>query len=228
MQQIWQNHASDYMTGECALLSLVFSYAHKDEEMLRELRNHLKSLEHRRLIKSWVDRDIDSGTDYRSEIAVEFNSADIVLLLISSDFIASEYCYGTEMKIALQREEKEATVVIPVILRPCAWQELPFGKLLAVPKDGTPIVNYTNRDDAYLEVVEAVEKVALKLAGKASPNSDDNERRVSPTELEDCDVSECRDSRRVRPSTMSNGDESAGRESIGVIEAEDSSKKGTV
>ena len=208
------------MTGECSLPLLVFSYAHEDGDMLRELRNHLKSLEHQRLIKSWVDRDIDPGMDFRSEINVEFNRADIVLLLISSAFIASDFCYRTEMTIALERKEKEGTVVIPVILRPCAWKKLPFGKLIAVPEDGTPIVKYYNRDDAYLEVVEAVEKVALKIADKAKVNSDDYDSGVLPDELKDSDACEGSEPNRFQPNNIVEVDEISGRDSIGIIAEE--------
>jgi hypothetical protein len=91
-----------------------------------------------------------------------------VLLLISPDFIASDYCYEREMERALERHHKGEARVIPVILRPCDWHGLRFGELLATPKDGRPIVKWPNVDDAFLDVVNAIKRALKELGQKVS------------------------------------------------------------
>ncbi len=167
------------MNGERALLSLAISYAHEDEQRVDCLKKHLSSFRRQGLIDLWYDRYIDAGSDFKSEIGKNFNSADIVLLMISSDFIHSDFCYEIEMENALGRSEKGDAIVIPVILRPCNWEELPFGKLMAVPKDGIAISTFENSDEAYLEVVLAVKDAANKLLQKYNATKN-TEQKTTP------------------------------------------------
>ena len=109
------------MNGERTLFSLAISYAHEDEKRLDCLKKHLSSFRRQGLIYLWYDRYIYAGSDFKSEIGKNFNSADIVLLMISSDFIHSDFCCEIEMENALGRSEKGDAIVIPVILRPCNW-----------------------------------------------------------------------------------------------------------
>ena len=105
-----------------------------------------------------------AGQEFGEEIDAHLDEADVILLLISSDFLASEYCYQREMKRAMERHEAREAIVIPVILRPCDWHDTPFGKLQASPKDGIPITKWPNIDEAFLNVVTAI-KNALKARG---------------------------------------------------------------
>src|SRR5947209_18596837 len=98
-------------------INLFFAYAHNDEDFRKELDAHLSLLKREGLINVWHDRKIEAGIDWASEIDVYLNTADIVLLLISADFLASEFCFSTEMKRALQRHDAGEARVIPVILR---------------------------------------------------------------------------------------------------------------
>ena len=84
---------------------------------------------------------------------------DIIILLISANFIASDYCYEIEMEEAIERAKRDECVMIPVILRPCAWTDTPLRHFLALPKDGKPIAKFALADDAYLDVVNGVKKV---------------------------------------------------------------------
>jgi hypothetical protein len=108
------------------------------------------------VIETWHDRRIPAGHMLRGEIDAYLESADIILLLVSSDFLASEYCYDVEMKRAMEQHASGTTVVIPVILRPCDWHDTPFGNLLAAPQDGRPITQWPNADEAFLDVVKAI------------------------------------------------------------------------
>lgn len=136
-----------------------FSYSHKDEDIRDKLEVQLSLLKRRGVIKAWHDRDIDAGDELNERIDEHIRSDDIILLLVSPDFMASDYCYDTEMRIAMQRHNSEDAVVIPVIIRPCDWSEAPFGKLMAIPTDGYPVSLWSDQDSALLNVVDSIKKV---------------------------------------------------------------------
>ena len=136
------------------------SYSHRDEALRNELENHLTSLKKQGVITTWHDRRIVPGEELHGRISDELNAADIILLLVSVDFMASDYCHDVEMNRALERQECGEAHVIPVILRPCDWQGAPFGGLMAVPKDGRPVVKHPTLDDGFLEVAKAIRRVA--------------------------------------------------------------------
>lgn len=143
------------------MASIFFSYSHVDEDLRDQLATHLSALQRQGVVESWHDRRITAGSNIGSEIDRHLLEADVVLLLISPNFIASDYCYQQEMNAALKRAEAGEAVVIPVILRPCDWKELPFGKFLATPKDGKAITKWANLDEAFLDVVLSI-KTALR------------------------------------------------------------------
>lgn len=145
------------------MLSLFFSYAHEDEDFRDQLEIHLASLKRQGIISTWHDRRILVGQDFSGQISEHLEKDGIILLLVSPYFIASDYCYNNEMKRAMERHEEGAAIVIPVIIHPCDWHDLPFGKLLACPKDGKPISKYANIHDAFLEVTHAIKDAASKL-----------------------------------------------------------------
>ena len=147
---------------------LFFSYSHKDEVLRDELEIHLSMLKRQGLIETWHDRRIGAGKEFDKEISNNLEDADVILLLVSPYFLASDYCYDIEMSRALQKHEKGQARVIPVILHPCDWHSSPFGNLLAVPRDGKPISKYPNQHDAFLEVVNAI-KLAVKDVSPRDP-----------------------------------------------------------
>ena len=147
-------------------VKLFFSYSHADERLRDQLEVHLAALKHQGEIDTWHDRRIDAGDVFDNVVSAELEAAKIILLLISSDFIASRYCYGIETKRALERHAAKATRVIPVVLRPCDWHDLPFGQLLALPTDGKPITRWADIDEAFLSVVQGIRK-ALTESGTA-------------------------------------------------------------
>lgn len=144
-------------------LSVFISYSHIDEKHKIEIVKHLKPFERINIISNWHDRKIEAGQDWKGEISTNLKKADIVLLLVSIDFINSEYCYDIEMEEALDRHSKEEAVVIPIIVRACIWTKSPFAKLQAVPKDAQAITTFDDLDTAYAEVAEAVGKVASRI-----------------------------------------------------------------
>jgi len=144
-------------------LEVFESYAHRDEKLREELDKHLAALKRSDLIETWCDRRISPGSEFASEIDAHLTTADIVLLLISPDFLNSDYCYRREMGIALDRHAAGANRVIPIILRPVDWLPTPLGRLLALPKDGKPITTWNRRDDALFDAAKGIRRVAEEL-----------------------------------------------------------------
>ena len=137
-------------------VQLFYSYAHKDERFKDALETHLKILKRQGVITDWNDRKIAPGSDWKEEIDLNLEKAKIVLLLISSNFLASDYCYDTETIYALERHKKKKSVVIPIIIKPCLWQESNFKHLQALPKDGKPVSLWRDKDEAWLFVAKGI------------------------------------------------------------------------
>ncbi len=147
-------------------IEIFFCYAHEDEALLKKLKKYLRPLQRQGLIDVWYDREISAGSEWEREIDKHLNSAQIILLLVSPDFIDSDYCYGKEMQRAIERHDRGEAKVIPVILRPAYWQEAPFGKLQALPKDAKPITGggWRNRDTAFLSVTVGIQRVVKEIS----------------------------------------------------------------
>jgi hypothetical protein len=146
-----------------ASITLFISYAHNDEELRRQLDKHLAPLQRRKIIDAWHDRKIEAGQRWAKEIDEKLNNADIILLLISPDFVASNYCSEIELKKAMERHAAGESKVVPIILEPCDWKCYDFGQLQAFPKDGKAITLWPNRNEAFLNVAEGIGQVAEDL-----------------------------------------------------------------
>lgn len=148
--------------------SVFFSYSHADEGLRDQLEKQLAMLKRQGVIETWHDRRIGAGEDIDHAIDDHINSDEIILLLVSPDFIASDYCYEIEMKRGLERHAAGKAVVIPVILRACDWHHAPFGKLNATPRDGKPVTQWPDTDEALLQVAKAVRRAVESLSKKTS------------------------------------------------------------
>ncbi len=146
-------------------VSIFFCYAHEDEALLNKLKTHLRPLQRQGLIDVWHDRDISSGSEWEQEIKKHLNEAKIILLLVSPDFIDSEYCYSIEMKQALERHQRGEARVIPVILRYVYWQGI-LGTLQALPTDAKPVRSWSDVDKAFLDVIQGIRTVVVQLSQK--------------------------------------------------------------
>ncbi|MCI0523651.1 MAG: toll/interleukin-1 receptor domain-containing protein, partial [Acidobacteria bacterium] len=144
-------------------ISIFISYSHRDDELREELDTQLSGLRRQGVISVWHDRWILAGKEWAREIDHNLNDADLILLLISPDFIASDYCYDIEMKRAVERHDAGEAVVIPVILRSCVWQGAPFGKIQGLPRDAKPVTSAANSDEAFTEVVVGIQRAVEKL-----------------------------------------------------------------
>jgi hypothetical protein len=147
--------------------SVFFSYSHADEKLRDQLDKQLSLLKRQGVIETWHDRRIGAGEELVRAIDTKIESCDIILLLVSSDFLNSDYCYDVEMTRAMERHAAGSAVVIPVILRPCLWHDAPFGKLMATPRDGKPVTQHPDHDAAFLEIAQAVKQAAERLRKKS-------------------------------------------------------------
>src|SRR5207249_2470082 len=165
------------MATESALANTIevfYSYAQQDEKWQKEIEKHLANLKSQKLIVGWNKREIGAGTDWKRESHTHLNTAHLILLLISPDFLASEYCYSVEMTRAIERYEAGEAVVIPLILRPVDWQGTPFEALQCLPKNSKPLSEWRNRDKALLEVGAGIRAAVLQLNATVHPVSADD------------------------------------------------------
>jgi tetratricopeptide (TPR) repeat protein len=139
-----------------------FSYAHRDKGFRDRLEEHLSNLKYRGLITTLYDGEISAGEEWAQQIDIYLNKAHIILLLISASFMASEYCYSIEMRRALERHERQEAHVIPILLRPVLFTDAPFAKLQMLPTNGKPVIQWRDRDSAFVDIAYAIERVAQK------------------------------------------------------------------
>jgi WD40 repeat protein len=150
-------------TDEKKRIEIFCCYAHEDQSLLVDLKKHLKLWERQGLLTLWTDTDITAGTNWEKEIVLHLNTAHIILFLVSPDFLVSEYCYGTEMRYAMERYDRGEVRVIPIILRHCSWQEAPFGKIQALPAHAEPVVGWHDQDEAFTDVARGIRNVVEAL-----------------------------------------------------------------
>ena len=166
------------MDAGAAPVTLFYSYAHEDETLRDELQGHLKLLERRGLLAPWHDRKIVPGADWSGAIDSYLRSAELVLLLVSKDFIESDYIMGTELAVAMQRHAAQAAVVVPIVVRavdfdPQDEQELPFLRLQGLPTDLRPVTSWPNRDEAWTNVAKGLRATVKQIReGRPEASSD--------------------------------------------------------
>ncbi len=144
-------------------LEVFYSYSHKDEELRLRLETHLALLQRNGLILPWNDRCIGAGDEWANQIDEHLRSAQIILLLVSPDFLASNYCFDIEMKAALERHAKQRAIVIPIVLRPCDWSGAPFAGLQALPRDAKAVTLWPNEDEAFAEIAKAIRETVVRF-----------------------------------------------------------------
>jgi hypothetical protein len=163
-------------------LEVFFSYSHRDEDLRNELEKHLAVLKRRGIISAWHDRRIAPGTDWASAIDERLESAHVILLLVSADFVNSDYCYGVELHRAMERHATGDARVIPILLRAVEWAGTPFSDLQALPTDAVPITSWENRDEAFSDVARGISRAVVELTGtnplsRQSPQRPSSERQ---------------------------------------------------
>jgi hypothetical protein len=169
-------------------LRVFYAYSHVDESLRNELEVHLTLLRRKGEICGWHDRKILPGSDISPVISEALNTSDIILLLVSPDFLASDYCYDVEMQRALELHRAGEAVIIPIIIRPVDFSDAPFATLLALPTDAKPVTTWANRDEAWLDVARGIRAVCenirsiRKTVSRKAPDEADSLPTLEPQE----------------------------------------------
>ena len=140
-------------------IRIFVSYAHADEALKTELDKYLKVLRRSGKISVWQDRALVAGDEWDATILRELGLANLILLLVSVDFNASDFIWDKELAAAMQRHADGTARVVPVILRPCQWSSLPYAKLQALPRNGRPVTDHPDRDAAFTEITAEIERL---------------------------------------------------------------------
>jgi len=143
---------------------IFIAYSHNDLRFKDELKKFLRPLLNTKRASLWDDHDIEAGKEWEAEIKKRLYGADIILLLVSPDSLASDYFYGREVTVSLERHEKGEAVVVPVILRPCAWTITPLAKLEALPAKGKPVTQWPSQDEAFTDIAHSIGEIVENLA----------------------------------------------------------------
>lgn len=153
-------------------LKVFVSYAHKDESFRKDLEIYLSLLKRQEIIEIWTDRQILAGSSWETEISDNLESADLIIPLISPDFIASDYCYEIEMARAIEKHDIQQSLIVPIVIRPCAWKNSPFVNFQALPFEGKPISSWNDKDEAWLNVYEGIKNVCTNFIQQRSISND--------------------------------------------------------
>lgn len=161
---------------QVAAVEVFISYSHRDERYREALVAHLSALKRQGLLVAWHDRRIDPGARWERAINHALERCGIVLLLISADFLNSDYCMGVELKRAMERDAAGTALVIPIVVRPCDWKHSQFGRLQALPKDGRPVTKWGNQDEAWTDVSRGIRRVLSPVRPRAATSSKSTKR----------------------------------------------------
>jgi TIR domain-containing protein/HEAT repeat protein len=156
-----------------------YSYSHRDSELRERLATYLAPLRQQKKIVEWHDRKIQPGADWDNEISGQLDSAHLILLLVSEDFLASEYCFGVEVERALARLKSGEASVVPILLKPCLWQESRFSELQIIPRNAKAITSFASREEAFVDVANEIRKLVSEpppSLTQPSPEPDETHR----------------------------------------------------
>ena len=145
-------------------VNLVYSYSHRDTQHRESMEKSLTMLKREGLLVDWSDQSILAGQNLSAVIRGKLDNADIIVFLLSPDFIASEECMKEWERAQQLTIERPQLVRVPVIVRDCAWKDLlKEDNLKALPKDAAPVVGFTDRDAAWQQVYEGLKEVIKNL-----------------------------------------------------------------
>ena len=145
-------------------IALVYSHAHKDKAFVEELEKHLGVLRRTGVVTTWYDREIKPGGQWQKEIDARLASAQVIVLMVSADFINSDYCWDKEVSVAMQRHALGSAVVVPIVVRKVDRLDLtPFGMLQMLPQDAIPVVQWPDQDEVWASIAKALGDVCLDM-----------------------------------------------------------------
>lgn len=141
------------------MIKVFISYAHADESYKEELEKRLALLKHNGTIESWNGKEILPEIEWDKEIKRQIQESQMILLLISNDFLVSDYINDIEIKLALDRYRKGEVIIVPIIIRPNAFSDFEIGKFQVLPKDGRPVSTWENQDEAWEDIISHLNRV---------------------------------------------------------------------
>ncbi len=150
-------------------VKVFISYAHKDEQFKDSLVEHMSGLVRANVVSEWNDRKIVPGQDWSDEISENLASSEIILFLISSSFMNSDYCMGVEVQKALSMHKEGRAQLIPIVIRAVDWSDSELSKIQGLPKDAVPIASWGNEDEAWVNVIGGVKKHIQEFKPKSHP-----------------------------------------------------------
>lgn len=157
------------------LWRVFYSYSHKDVELRDRLATYLAPLRQYKKILEWHDRKIEPGANWESEISSQLDSAHLILLLVSENFLDSDYCFGVEVERALARLKRGEVRVVPILLKPCMWQESRFSELQIIPRDAKPITSWVSQDEAFADVANEIRMLVSEPPPPPTQSPEPNE-----------------------------------------------------
>lgn len=138
---------------------IFISYSHADEPYKDILEKHLSLLNRIGVVETWSDRALAVGQNWEAEIRSQIEKADITILLISANFLASDYCYTREAAFALEEARTRTMSIVLVILSPVQWTLAPFSSLQSLPRNAQPITTWPNQDEAWAQVADGIRRL---------------------------------------------------------------------
>ena len=159
-QTLGQIESAEAGGRKTSTLSVFICYAHANERTVKQLIPSLKVLARRGYIATWRDTDLVPGEDWDETIKERLTEADIILFMVSTDFLASKYITEQERPLAMALMAEGKATVVPVLLSPCSWRDEDFARLEKLPRKDDPVSSISPRDVAWFMVEEGLKKVA--------------------------------------------------------------------
>lgn len=156
-------HQPAATTAPRSTVRLFCSHAGPDEVFWQKLEKHLALLRRQKIIDECIGRSVEAGQEWAPALLARLEQADIILLLLSADFLASDYFWGVEMERALTRHREGSACVIPIIVRPIELTDAPFMHLQCLPSNSKAVVAWDIEDEAWANVAHEVRGVAERL-----------------------------------------------------------------
>jgi len=150
---------------------LFVSYSRRDSAFLDDFKTHIAGLKRNNLIEEWTDQQIKPGEVWEKTLKRELETADIIIFLVSPDFIASDYIHDVEVDKAIERHNKGELIIVPVIIRSCDFESTKLNIFQALPKNAEPVSKWEDKDEAWLNVVEGIKKI-INVFEKKTPNKE--------------------------------------------------------
>lgn len=165
-------------------LKVYISYSHRDTKLVEQILASILPLQRDGFIRIWYDRHLPAGTNWQDTINRNLESADIILLMVSPNYLASDFCYNLEMPKAMERVSRGEVYVIPIILSKCHWYEAPFNRLVALPTNAKPITQWRKREDAVISVTEGIRQTVNEIVNRLSSDAIDDGEQMAATKGE--------------------------------------------